>query len=136
MIRLLALAFMLLAFHSSIQPLPPQLRAELSGRSWHPGCPVQLSQLRVLTVTHWGFDGRRHVGKLVVNEDAAAPLGRVFRQLYELRFPIRHMRLADAYGPTRSQPADEPGHGRHASAGRTAVSPPSDRNHHGRQPVT
>src|SRR5438093_12887923 len=41
-----------------------------------------------------------------VNQDAAAPLARVFRRLYELRFPIRHLRLSDAYGPARSQPAD------------------------------
>jgi D-alanyl-D-alanine carboxypeptidase-like protein len=41
-----------------------------------------------------------------VNEKAARPLARVFRQLYELRFPIRHLRFADAYGPTDAQPAD------------------------------
>ena len=38
--------------------------------------------------------------------ERAAPLARVFRQLYALRFPIRHMRLVDVYGPTSSQPAD------------------------------
>jgi len=102
----LALPLVLLAFHASIRPLPAPLRAELNGRFWHPGCPVPLSRLRVLTVTHWGFDGRVHTGQLIVNNDAAAPLALVFRQLYKLRFPIRHMRLADAYGPTRSQPAD------------------------------
>ena len=35
-----------------------------------------------------------------------APLARVFHRLYELRFPIRHMRLVDAYGPKPSRPAD------------------------------
>jgi D-alanyl-D-alanine carboxypeptidase len=104
--RLLALPFVLLAFHTASQPLPAPLRAELSGRSWHPGCPVPLSGLRVLTVTHWGFDGRPHTGQLVVNAEVAPPLARAFRRLYALRFPIRHMRLADAYGPARSQPAD------------------------------
>jgi D-alanyl-D-alanine carboxypeptidase len=106
MMRLLALPFVLLAFHASIQPLSAPVQAELNGRFWHLGCPVPLSRLRVLTVTDWGFDGRVHTGQLVVNEDAAAPLARVFRRLYELRFPIRHLRLADAYGPSRSQPAD------------------------------
>jgi hypothetical protein len=106
MLRLLALPFVVLAFHTSIKPLPPPLRAQLTGRYWHQGCPVPLSRLRVLTVTHWGFDGREHTGQIVVNQNAAAPLARVFARLYELRFPIRHMRLADAYGPTRSQPAD------------------------------
>jgi D-alanyl-D-alanine carboxypeptidase-like protein len=105
MVRLLALPLAVVAFHSSIQPLPPPLRAELKGRFWHAGCPVPLSRLRVLTVSNWGFDGRVHTGQLVVNRDAAAPLARVFRRLYELRFPIRHLRLADAYG-RGSQPAD------------------------------
>jgi hypothetical protein len=107
MTRLLAMPLALLAFHTSVQPLSSSLRAELvTGRVWHSGCPVPLSGLRVLTVTHWGFDHRSHTGQLVVNAGAAAPLARVFKRLYELRFPIRHLRLADAYGPTRSQPAD------------------------------
>jgi D-alanyl-D-alanine carboxypeptidase-like protein len=106
MLRLLALPLTLLAFQTSIQPLSQPERAQLSGRFWHTGCPVPLSRLRLLTVSHWGFDGRSKRGQLVVNRDAAAPLARVFRRLYELRFPIRHMRFADAYGPTRSQPAD------------------------------
>jgi hypothetical protein len=107
--RVLALPFLLLALHpfqASIRPLPKPLRAELTGRFWRAGCPVPLSRLRVLTVVHWGFDGRLHTGQLVVNEDAAAPLARVFRRLYQLRFPIRHLRLAEAYGPARAQPAD------------------------------
>ena len=106
MTRLLALPLVLLAFHASIEPLSTPLQAELNGRFWHPGCPLPLARLRVLTVSHWGFDGRVHAGQLIVNEDVAGPLRRVFRRLYKLRFPIRHMRLADAYGPSRSQPAD------------------------------
>jgi hypothetical protein len=104
--RLLALPLAVLAFHTSVQPVPPQLRTSLNGPFWHRGCPVPLSDLRLLTVTHWGFDGRAHTGQLVVNERVAVPLSRVFRRLYELRFPIRHMRSDDAYGPSRSRPAD------------------------------
>jgi hypothetical protein len=95
------------AFHSTIRPLPAPVRAELKTAGvWQQGCPVSLSHLRVLTVTQWGFDKRVHTGQLVVNEDAAAPLSRVFRKLYDLRFPIRHLRLADAYGPVRGRPKD------------------------------
>jgi D-alanyl-D-alanine carboxypeptidase len=106
MTRLLAIPVVLIAFQSSIQPLPKPLQTELKGRFWHTGCPVSLSQLRVLTVTYWGFDRRRHTGQLIVNERAATPLAHVFRRLYALRFPIRHLNLADAYGPVGSQPAD------------------------------
>ena len=76
------------------------------GAYWQPGCPVPLSQLRLLTVSHWGFDGRAHEGQLVVNQDVAKPLAKVFRRLYDLEFPIRHMRLGHAYGPRRAFPVD------------------------------
>jgi D-alanyl-D-alanine carboxypeptidase len=107
--RVLALPLLLVAlppFHASIQPLAAPARAQLAGRFWHSGCPVPLPGLRLLTVTHWGFDGRVHKGQLVVNKNVAAPLAKVFRRLYALHFPIRHLRFADAYGPARSQPAD------------------------------
>jgi hypothetical protein len=107
--RILALPVLLLAltpFHSAIQPLTPAQRAQLGGQFWHVGCPLPLSGLRLLTVSYWDFEGNVNKGELVVNRRAAAPLAKVFRQLYRLRFPIRHMRFADAYGPSRSQPAD------------------------------
>jgi len=108
-VRILALAAMLLAvppFHSAINPLAPSQRTELAARFWHAGCPVPLSGLRLLTVSYWDFDGNRQMGELVVNARAAAPLAKVFRQLYRLRFPIRHLRFADMYGPKSGQPAD------------------------------
>jgi len=66
--------------------------------SWRAECPVPLRDLRLLTVTHVGFDGLVHRGELVVNGRQAARLTRVFRALYDARFPIRRMRLVDAYG--------------------------------------
>jgi hypothetical protein len=93
-------------FHVSIRPLSEPMQARLSGRFWRPGCPVALSQLRVLRVLHVGFDDRAHTGQLVVNQDVAAPLAKVFRRLYDLRFPIRHMRFADLYVSPRERPKD------------------------------
>ena len=94
------------AFHVSVRPLPGPIHARLAATSWHAGCPVQLSDLRLLRVTYLGFDGHAHTGQLVVRSRAAAPLGRVFRRLYALRFPIRHMSFADGYGPGSVRPAD------------------------------
>jgi hypothetical protein len=97
----------LAAFHASDAPLSAPVRAELkAGGSWQEGCPVGLSDLRVLTVSHWGFDGRAHTGRLIVNRAAAEPLSRVFGQLYRLHFPIRHLRLVDVYGPVAGRPTD------------------------------
>ena len=109
MLRLLALPLLVVALHPqepSIRALPAPLQATLASGFWEHGCPVPLSQLRLLTVRHWGFDGRAHVGQLVVNRSAAAPLAKVFRRLYALRFPIRHLELGDMYGPRGARPAD------------------------------
>ena len=76
------------------------MKAQLkAARLLAPGCPVPLSDLRLLTVSHRSFRGRTRNGQLVVNKRAARPLARVFRRLYQLHFPIRHLRFDDAYGP-------------------------------------
>ena len=109
MLRILALPLAVVAlapYASSIQPLPAPLERSFEKRYGDLGCPVPFSDLRLLTVTHWGFDGRPHAGQLVVNRDVAKPVAKVFRKLYQLRFPIRHMRLDDLYGPKRARPAD------------------------------
>jgi hypothetical protein len=91
----------------SIAPLPRRLQARLeAGGFWQRGCPLARSDLRLLTVPYRGFDRQAHTGQLIVNESAARPLARVFRQLYRLRFRIRHMTIADVYGPPRTRPRD------------------------------
>ena len=75
------------------------MRAQLRDGFWRQGCPVPLSDLRLLTVRHYGWDGKVTTGQLVVSKAFARPLVGVFRRLYELKFPIRHLRFADLYGP-------------------------------------
>jgi hypothetical protein len=90
-----------------IAPLPRALEGQLEARRfWHPGCPVSRADLRLLTVPYWGFDRHVHAGELIVNARAASPLGTVFKKLYRLRFPIRHMTIPEFYGPRTMHPAD------------------------------
>jgi poly-gamma-glutamate synthesis protein (capsule biosynthesis protein) len=83
-------------FRGSISRIPASLRAHMT--SWHPGCPVPPSRLRLLRVTYVGFDRLPHQGRLVVSARWARPILRVMRRLYEEGFPIRRMRLPEAYG--------------------------------------
>jgi hypothetical protein len=85
-------------FHSSVKPLPNSVKTTLKkGGFWHQGCPVGLNDLRLLTVTHRGFDKHNHTGQLIVNKKAAAPLTTVFHRLYQLHFPIRHLSIDTVY---------------------------------------
>jgi D-alanyl-D-alanine carboxypeptidase-like protein len=92
---------------AAVHPLPPLVQQELVPEFWHKGCPVPLSHLRVLTVRYVDWNGRTQTGELIVNEDVTAKLALVFRKLYALRFPIRHMSIQDYYGPKSERPKDD-----------------------------
>ena len=79
-------------FRSAIRPIGPAVRARM-GATWKPGCPVGLADLRDVTVSFRGFDGRPHTGELVVHRRVAAEVVSVFARLYRARFPIEEMRL-------------------------------------------
>ena len=65
--------------------------------SYRAGCPVPLRDLRLMTLTFIGFDGAPHTGEMVVHADAVNAVATVFGKLYSARFPVRMMRLVDAY---------------------------------------
>ena len=96
------------AFRGTIERIDATQARRMTGVSWRPGCPVGLRDLRLLTMSHWGFDGRVRAGRLIVHRDAARELVSVFRELYAARFPIRRMVPVDAYGASdfRSIEAD------------------------------
>jgi len=68
------------------------------GSTWHAGCPVDPSQLRLLQLSYWGFDNQPHLGTLVVNASVANSVIAVFSNLYAARFPIEEMVPEAAYG--------------------------------------
>jgi poly-gamma-glutamate synthesis protein (capsule biosynthesis protein) len=92
---------------ASVTPVSDSLARRMR-YSHRDGCPVALSDLRRLRMSFVGFDGRAHRGEMVVHEDHAAGVAQVFETLYEARWPIRRMRLVDAYGgdDDRSMAAD------------------------------
>jgi hypothetical protein len=76
--------------------------------SWHSGCPVGPAQLRRVRLRYLGFDGRAHLGQLIVNARVTGDVVSVFRTLYAARFPIRQMRPVDVFhgSDSRSTAAD------------------------------
>jgi D-alanyl-D-alanine carboxypeptidase len=85
-------------FSGRVASISPALASQMTGVSWRPGCPVALRDLRVVTATYRGFDGRDHAGRLIVNRDVATEVLAVLRRLYSAGFPIRRLVLVDAYG--------------------------------------
>jgi poly-gamma-glutamate synthesis protein (capsule biosynthesis protein) len=95
-------------FQGHAEPIRGQVRERIVGSSWHRGCPVALSKLRLVEVTYRGFDGDRHRGRLVLHRTQSEAIIDVMRRLYRIDYPIRRMELVDRYGADdhRSMAAD------------------------------
>ncbi|MES1248076.1 MAG: M15 family metallopeptidase [Actinomycetota bacterium] len=88
---------MVAALPAFVAHVEPVTAAQL-GKSWHAGCPVAPAQLVRIRLRYVGFDGRAHLGALVVNRRVAGQVTSVFRDLYAARFPIRRIVPVSAYG--------------------------------------
>jgi len=84
--------------HITVSHIPHKIWRQMSGITWHRGCPVGRSGLRLMHINYWGFDGYRHRGELVVNRHAVGQFRGAFGELYAGRFPIRAMYRVDRFG--------------------------------------
>ena len=77
-------------FVADVGPVPS---AVLERSTWTEACPVGVDELRYVTVRHFGFDGRVHVGELIVHADVAEDVVAVFDALHAARFPLEEVRV-------------------------------------------
>ena len=84
-------------FWGMSQEIPEPVAALMIGRSYKKGCPVRLTDLRYISVSHWGYDGNVHVGHMVVHAKLALELLEIFKELFDQQFPIERMELIDLY---------------------------------------
>lgn len=84
-------------FAATVDVVPTTIMKEMAGVSWHPGCPVELSELRLVRLSYWGFDHAVHPGELVVHASVADAVVRALRRAYELGFVIRGMHRLETY---------------------------------------
>jgi len=81
------------SFRATIEAVP----ADVARRStWSPACPVSLEELRYVTATFVGFDGRAHMGELLVHVAVAEDVVGVLAKLHAVRFPLEELRVIDA----------------------------------------
>jgi hypothetical protein len=83
-------------YQATVRRVGPKL-AERMRFSHREGCPVELEDLRYLRMSYVGFDGAVRTGEMVVHEDYATQVVKVFGRLYDAAWPIRGMQLVDTY---------------------------------------
>lgn len=78
--------------------IPPDLLSKINKTTWHAGCPVPVSDLRVLTVSYWRFEGAPETGTLLVNKAVAKDLRKIFHKLFRHGFMIERMEPVENFG--------------------------------------
>lgn len=80
------------------EELTDEVFARMDGVSYPQNARIGRDELRYLRVLHTGFDGKTHIGELVVNQKIADDVLDIMKELYEKRYPIEKMLLIDEYG--------------------------------------
>ncbi|MGI9018969.1 MAG: cell wall-binding repeat-containing protein [Euzebya sp.] len=82
----------------TIRPLDDTELADMTGVSWHQGCPVDLDDLRVVETSYWRFDGNvADDGQLIVAASVATDISAVMGGLFDARFPLEQVRPVREY---------------------------------------
>lgn len=84
-----------------VSPIPDGVWDEMTGVTWHRGCPVGRSGLRLVRVNYWAYDGYRRRGEVVTAAGASDQIGGALAQMYDRGFPIRSMYRVDRFGWSR-----------------------------------
>ncbi len=70
----------------------------ITGNSHKKGCPVELKDLRYLNLNYIDFEDNTKVGELIVHKDVSIEMVDIFKNLYEIKYPIYKMELVSNYG--------------------------------------
>jgi len=86
------------SFEATIKPINKYTKQRMvTGGSWRKGCPVSPDDLRYIRLKHRNFYGSEKMGELIVHKDVAKEVVEIFRELYEIGYPIRQMRLVSDF---------------------------------------
>jgi 5-hydroxyisourate hydrolase-like protein (transthyretin family) len=84
--------------NASIRPIPAGVWNQMTGRTWHRGCPVGRSGLRYLQINYWDYRGYRRRGELVAHASAVGKMAGALAEMYRKKLPIRAMYRVDRFG--------------------------------------
>ncbi len=84
--------------HAVVSKISNAMWRSMVGRTWHSGCPVGRSSLRVLRINYWSFGGYRYRGEMVLSAAVVNRAAGALRDMYNGGYPIRRMYRVDRFG--------------------------------------
>jgi hypothetical protein len=84
--------------HAVVTRVPDAVWRQMTGRTWHRGCPVGRASLRLLRINYWDYQGYRRRGELVAHADAVGQMAGALKELYRRDLPLRSLYREDRFG--------------------------------------
>lgn len=69
----------------------------ISGNSFHENNVIQYTDLRILNLSYYDYDGIQKQGEMICNKLIADDLLEIFKALYEAKYPIESIQLIDQF---------------------------------------
>jgi hypothetical protein len=79
------------------EPIPDDVWQRMQGKTYKENPYIGRDDLRHIRALHWDYDEKIHIGEMIVNKQIADVVARIFRQLYDAKYPIQRMLLPDVY---------------------------------------
>ena len=79
------------------EPIPEEIRIRMQGVTISDKSHVTFDDLSYLTLSYMGYDGKTHIGNMVVASEITDEVVQIFKELYDIKFPIQKMRLPCEY---------------------------------------
>lgn len=83
----------------TVQKIPDYIYKNMLGKSipFENKDDVDIDTLSYLQVSYFGFDNQYHNGEMIVNSKIADEIIKIFKELYDIKYPIEKIRLIDEY---------------------------------------
>lgn len=80
------------------EEISEEVALRINGCSYKENENISLDELSYVRVLHVGFDGRTHIGELIVNDKISEDIVDIMQSLYAAEYPIEKIVLVDEYG--------------------------------------
>ena len=84
--------------NAAVTRIPDRVWRQMTGATWHAGCPVGRDQLRYARVNYWDYRGYRRRGEFVAHADAMPDVVAAFAEMYTQGLPLRSLYRVDRFG--------------------------------------
>ena len=80
-----------------VKKIPDTIWKEMQGKSYHKGCPLKRSDLRLIRVLYRGYDKKTYIGELVAAKKVSDEFRDIFYKLYKKKYQFGKIQRIDAY---------------------------------------